>query len=273
MNHIYLSRMKNFWLLACLLSCCIAGAQTNTIAHGHAHNDYVHKRPLEEALENGFTSIEIDVFLHKGQLKVAHVPLGLDDKKTLEELYLEPIAKRVRENGGWVYKGVEQPVIFMIDFKTEGTETYAKLKEVMTKYADIITTYSNGVVKQQRAVNILISGSSPVTSLMKEETSACSIDGGIGSIGNTDKRKVCSRYSSSWGSYFNWKGKGPMPPKQRELLDSLVAQVHAQGKEIRFWAIPDNERVWKVLLDAGVDWVNTNRLAEYNKFWQGRKKD
>ena len=265
--------MKNFWLLACLLSFCVAGAQTNTIGHGHAHNDYVHKRPLQEALENGFTSIEIDVFLHKGELKVAHVPLGLDGKKTLEELYLEPIAKRVRQNGGWVYKGIQQPVIFMIDFKTEGTETYEKLKQVMAKYADIITTYSNGMVKEQRAVNILISGSSPVASLMKEETNTCSIDAGIGSIGNADRRKVCTRYSSSWGSYFTWKGKGPMPAKQRELLDSLVAEVHAQGKEIRFWAIPDNVNVWKVLLDAGVDWVNTNRLAEYSKFWMGRKKD
>lgn len=263
--------MKYLWLIALVIWGITTTAQVDCIAHGHAHNDYIHKRPLQEALENGFTSIEIDVFLHKGKLVVAHVPLALDSRKTLEQLYLEPISKRVKENGGWVYKGLEQPIIFMIDFKTDGIETYEKLKEVLSKYPDVITTYTKGKVQQQQAVNILISGGSPVVVMLKEESSPATSDAGIGSIDNAENRVVCTRYSSSWGSYFTWKGNGPMPAKQKALLDSLVAKVHAQGKEIRFWAIPDNPNVWQVLLDAGVDWVNTDRLSDYNKFWKGRK--
>ncbi|MEY4613753.1 MAG: hypothetical protein RL179_1726, partial [Planctomycetota bacterium] len=36
----------------------------------HSHNDYVHSRPLVEALEQGFDSVEADVFLVKNDLLV-----------------------------------------------------------------------------------------------------------------------------------------------------------------------------------------------------------
>ena len=41
------------------------------LANAHAHNDYEHDRPLLDALDEGFTSIEADVFLVEGQLLVA----------------------------------------------------------------------------------------------------------------------------------------------------------------------------------------------------------
>ncbi|MEO1437111.1 MAG: hypothetical protein AAFV80_16335, partial [Bacteroidota bacterium] len=47
---------------------------------GHAHNDYERDQPLHEALEFGFPSIEIDLFLHKGSIKVAHYSVGLGNK-------------------------------------------------------------------------------------------------------------------------------------------------------------------------------------------------
>ena len=62
------------------------------IPYGHSHNDYTRKRPLWDALENGFTSIEVDVFLASdGSLRVSHIPFALKLKPTLDELYLKPI--------------------------------------------------------------------------------------------------------------------------------------------------------------------------------------
>ena len=37
----------------------------------HAHNDYMHERPLFDALDNGFRSIEADVFAIGDSLHVA----------------------------------------------------------------------------------------------------------------------------------------------------------------------------------------------------------
>jgi hypothetical protein len=61
------------------------------LAAAHAHNDYEHDRPLFDALEHGFTSVEADVWLVDGELRVAH---DLEDAKpgvTLESLYLDPL--------------------------------------------------------------------------------------------------------------------------------------------------------------------------------------
>ena len=70
---------------------------------GHSHNDYTRSRPLYEALEQGFLSLEIDVFLHKNRLVVSHVPLGLGFKKDLETLYLKPLQEIVAKNAGMVW--------------------------------------------------------------------------------------------------------------------------------------------------------------------------
>lgn len=249
------------WLF---IVCC--SAQVTPLIHGHAHNDYVHKRTLFEAIENGFTSIEIDVFLHNNKLVVSHVSLDLNNKPTIEELYFEPIKKVIEENNGWVYAAQKKPVVFMIDFKTDGTATYKRLKEILNRYKDILTVYQGDSVVEQKAVNILILGSSAVNSLRQEKLSLATADAGINSITNAEIRGVATRFSSSWGSCFSWRGKGEMPAEQKAKLDSLVNLVHSYKKQIRFWAIPDNPTVWKTLTDARVDWINTDKLAAYRQF-------
>ena len=42
------------------------------LLRAHAHNDYLHSRPLADALAHGFWSIEADVWLTNGALLVAH---------------------------------------------------------------------------------------------------------------------------------------------------------------------------------------------------------
>src|SRR5712692_10174041 len=42
------------------------------LKHAHAHNDYEHKRPLLDALDHGFCSVEADVFLDGDALLVGH---------------------------------------------------------------------------------------------------------------------------------------------------------------------------------------------------------
>jgi glycerophosphoryl diester phosphodiesterase len=255
------------WLFAV---CCYA--QVTPLLHGHAHNDYVHQRPLFEAIENGFTSIEIDVFLHNNKLVVSHVGVGLNSKPTIEELYFEPVKKVIEQNNGWVYASQKKPVVFMIDFKTDGTSTYEKLKEILNRYKDILTIYKGDSVVQQRAVNILISGSSPGNSLRQEKLSLATVDAGINSITNAEVRGVATRFSSSWSSCFSWRGKGEMPAEQKARLDSLVNLVHSYNKQIRFWAIPDKPAVWKALTDAGVDWINTNKLTAYRRFTEQERR-
>src|SRR3954449_8809162 len=71
----------------------------------HAHNDYEHPRPLFDALDHRFGSVEADIFLVGDQLLIGHDATELDPSRTLESLYLDPLAARVKANHGRVYPG------------------------------------------------------------------------------------------------------------------------------------------------------------------------
>ncbi len=61
------------------------------LLHAHAHNDYEHARPLFDALDHGFCSIEADVYVVNGQLLVAHDREKVSPSRTLQALYLDPM--------------------------------------------------------------------------------------------------------------------------------------------------------------------------------------
>lgn len=250
-----------------LIVLSILSTTAQVVQHGHAHNDYMHKRPLYGALESGFTSIEIDVFLHNNDLIVSHTSAGLDKKMDIEEEYLKPIQKIIGENGGHVYKDYTGPVIFMIDIKTGGDATYAKLKEILGRYKDILAVYRHDSIIKPGPIHILFSGNKPFDGVLNDETGYATLDADIKNMKDTKYLSVITRYSDPWGSYFSWDGIGPMPDDEIEKLDTLVSQAHRKGKEIRFYAIPDRPEVWRVLLNAGVDWVNTDKLKEYSRFY------
>ena len=43
------------------------------LPNAHAHNDYLHRHPLTDALDRGFTSVEADVFLRGHELYLGHL--------------------------------------------------------------------------------------------------------------------------------------------------------------------------------------------------------
>jgi hypothetical protein len=105
----------------------------------HAHNDYYHPRPLLDALERGFNSVEADVHLVDGELLVAHHRDSVAAGRTLERLYLEPLRARVRANGGRVHPG-RAPLLLLIDIKSDSLATWAALQAVLGRYAELLTT-------------------------------------------------------------------------------------------------------------------------------------
>ena len=130
-------------VLACLFAAgipCPAYAEQGAVAPvGHAHNDYRHERPLLDALDNGFGSVEADVYLRDGELLVGHDPWELKPDRTLERLYLAPLAARVKANDGRVHRGVDRFWLF-IDIKTDGKNCYAALQKQLQALQTAPTT-------------------------------------------------------------------------------------------------------------------------------------
>lgn len=226
----------------------------------HAHNDYLHPRPLIDALEQGFCSVEADVFLVAGdQLLVGHTRSELTPERTLERLYLKPLQDRVERHEGRVYPA--GPIFtLLVDFKSEAATTYAALKKLLVPYQTMLCRIEEGRWIPG-AVQIVISGDRPITPITESKTRVVFLDGRLPDLEQSVPVHVMPLISDRWSAYFRWRGEGPIPDSERQRLQQVVAQAHDRGQRIRFWATPDRIEVWRVLQDAGVDLINTDDLA------------
>ncbi len=251
----------------CLIICLSANGQVVPLPQAHAHNDYEHDRPLLDALAQGFTSVEADVHLIDGELYVAHArPLFKNMKKTLQALYLEPLAQRVRANEGSVYPAYEGEFLLMIDIKADGEAVYRLLHQQLEAYRDILTFYESGE-KKRGAVTIFLSGDRPVDLAKADPNRLVGIDGRPSDLGKGYTADFMPVISDNYRKHLSWRGKKRnKKPAELEALKKWIAEAHEEGKKVRLWATPERKKVWRVLLEAGVDFLNTDQLSELQGF-------
>ncbi len=240
-------------------------AQSITLANAFAHNDYRHKRPLLDAETNGYTHIEADVFLHGGKLVVAHINPYFKGKRTLENLYLAPLAAQAAKNNGRVYAGNDQSVTLMVDIKTDAKKTYAELKELLEKYRPILSSYDTGKVSI-RAVTIVLSGHKPYDIVRTEKNRLAFIDEDLRKVDRDTIANVSRMASCKYSKLLKWKGNGIISQREKERLCNYVTIAHKNGEQVRLWASPDNKAVWKEILSCGVDLINTDKLVALKEF-------
>jgi hypothetical protein len=234
------------------------------LIHAHAHNDYEHKRPLFEALENGFCSVEADVFLVDGKLLVGHTRSSLRPERTLESLYLDPLRERAKANGGKIYPG--GPTIFLlVDVKSKPKETCAAVLKVLDGYDDIISVTRDGKF-EPRAVTVVISGNCDRDTVTEPAVRRAGIDGRPSDLDSDAPVHEIPWVSDSWRPRFHWKGDVPMPEEERTRLREFTAKAHKHGRLVRFWATPENADLWKELRADGVDLLNTDKLSDLKDF-------
>ena len=248
-----------------LFICSNCSLQTKAIP-GHAHNDYENERPLFDALENGFISVEVDVHLVDGNLYVAHdSPKKLDPALTLEALYLQPLETHISKNNGFVYPNYTAPFYLMIDIKTSAKPSYDQLKAILSNYTSILSVIKNGV-EQKGPVKIFISGNRPIDEVLKEELKLAGLDGRPRDLEKNIPASIMPVVSDKYSNFLSWDGTGKIKEAELEKLKLLVQNTHAQHKKLRLWASPDHPVVWKFLIDNGIDLINTDRLKEFRVF-------
>jgi hypothetical protein len=255
------------WILYATIAMAssLAIAQDATpLPNAHAHNDYEHDRPLLDALDHGFCSVEADIHLVDGELLVAHDADKVEPGRTLQKLYLDPLQARAGANGGRIYSGGPR-FILLIDFKTSGEETYAALRPVLESYKEILTRFTPDLT-EENAVTVVISGSRPVDVLRAEPERYAAIDGRFPDLDGKVNPHLIPMISDSWWGRYKWTGKGDMPDNVRDGVAQDVLRAHEQGCIVRYWALPHNEELWQYLLEAGVDLINADDLPRLQTF-------
>lgn len=236
------------------------------ITQAHAHNDYVHAHPLFDALDNGFCSVEADIFVTNGQLLVAHELSQTKPGRTLQKLYLDPLRERVKENGGHIYTNGPQFTL-LIELKQDWRLAYPALHSVLTNYTDVLSSFSDGV-EHTNAIIAIITGHQNQTMFAGETIRYAALDGQVSDLDKNPSPLLVPWISGNWKAHFLWKGAGAMPEADLRKLQTIVARAHKQGRRVRFWNAPDNPNFWQAMHVADVDLINTDNLPGVANFFR-----
>lgn len=240
------------------------------LRRAHAHNDYQHSRPLEDAADLGFTSVEVDVFPGEDRLLVAHHVLELIFRRTFEDLYLKPLIARLEASGSVLgHPLAEQGGFFLlVDAKDDGEAVLDLLEEKLSPHRRWLTRWVDGRLVPGE-LTVLLSGSRPIETLRARRERIIHLDGRPGELDRFDAA-LAPMVSTSWRSLFRWRGRGEQPEEERRELEELVARAHAGGHRLRFWALPHDERVWEAVHAAGVDLLQSDDLERLARFLRSR---
>ena len=254
----------------------------------HAHNDYEHAHPLFDALHEGFVGVEADVYLVGKDLRVSHEEAkDWTRVPTLEDAYLTPLHRlKTRHNNGGIYADGSR-VLLLVDIKTDADRTYARLHEVLSAYdAKTPGLFSRwekrprGESASRGAIDVVITGNRPGEQMLRQDKRYAGYDGRLTDVGRPPGpdwgRDFMPLISDNWKAAFvnesAWDGTGDVPAATRARMEALVAQVHREGRMLRFWNLPkDAPPVWGVLYDAGVDLINTDDLPRLAKYVRSRQ--
>lgn len=244
------------------------------LPHAHSHNDYEQARPLLDALDHGFTSVEADVWLVNDRLLIGHTFFQLEANATFESEYLEPLAQRVAAHGGRVYDDWHESVQLLVDVKTDAEATYRALERALARHQAMLTRFVDGESKPG-AVTVVISGNRPRALMASQRERLAAFDGRVEDVPQRISPSLMPLVSARWDDDFRWHGEGGMPPSERLRLRELVAATHAGGQRLRFWGTPENlpgrDAVWAELVAAGVDYVNTDDLNGLRGWFDARE--
>lgn len=243
-----------------------ASAQTsaeNPLNRAHSHNDYMQAAPFVLAYQNQFGSVEADVHLRNDTLFVAHDSQDISADRTFDKLYLQQIVKQVSKNQGSIYKDKSRVMTLLVDLKTTSKPTLQALVRTLSPYQDLLLP--KGTVK------VVVSGDTPAPDQFDQYPAFIFFDGRPGTTYTPAQAARLGMISQDFHKYSQWNGKGIPVEKDRKAIQEVIAAAHSLGKPFRFWASPDIINAWKILMNLGVDYINTDHVAELGTFLANRK--
>jgi alkaline phosphatase len=223
----------------------------------HSHNDYEQALPFYTAYQNGFESIEADVFLKDADLFVAHTPQNIRKERTLSSLYLQPVEKIIAANKGHVYTNAGKKLQLLIDIKTEAYTTLDALVRLLKNYPSVIN-HPN--------ITIVISGNRPKEEDYINYPSYIFFDGRPGINYSEAVLKKVALISTGFAGISQWNGKTVLPADDRNKLVKVITAAKKLNKPFRFWGCPDTATAWKEFIKMGVDFINTDHIEQLAAF-------
>jgi len=224
--------------------------------HAHSHNDYEQTQPFFLAYQEQFGSIEADIHLVDGKILVGHDSKSLSNARSLEALYLRPLATIIQKNAGVIYSN-KQGLQLLIDVKTAAEPTLAALIVLLKQYPTII---------QCKELKLVISGNRPAEDKWSSYPAYIWFDGRLNTEYTADAWKKVGLLSEDFGSFV--KQRFPLKPTEVELvkIQTVLEKARLVNKPTRFWGTADDTSTWKKIMEWGLDYINTDRIIALSDF-------
>ncbi len=204
-----------------------------------------------EALEAGAGSLEADVFLIDGELRIGHSLAEAQKGARLQDVYVpfvdHPILRRP------IADGRTENVLLLVDIKTDGAKAWLRLRELLAEVKDRLAGARPG------AVRVVVSGDRDQQAILSDPAGLAGVDGRFDEPRAGIPAWRIPLVSGSWTSFFAWRGRGAFPEDQAAKLAGMTSAIRAEGRRSRFWASPDLPLAWSALKKGGADFINTDR--------------
>jgi alkaline phosphatase len=241
--------------LQLLLSVAVLLVTGNVFAQArfsHSHNDYANNTPFYKAFNNGYNSIEADIFLVNGELLVSHSDKYLEPERTLKGMYLDPILYALR-------KDTTRRLCLLVDIKAD----YAKVLPKLEKELKALEPYLLSRTNSNGRLKILISGNRPQGADFNKYSSVFWFDDDLVYPHEPAQWARIGQVSLNFEKWSKWKGVGTIPETDRKRLQKTVDSVHTNtGKLVRFWGAPDTPEAWETQINFGADIIGTDKIEQ-----------
>lgn len=226
----------------------LAGDDRPARTRGHAHNDYEHPRPLLDALDQRFLSVEVDVFWRDAStIAVAHFPWQM--RGELAPLYLDPLERLVRARGSVFGDGA--PFFLWIDLKDDSDALVDAIDTRLSQSPDVFTRFYDDTGEDARPVRVILTGAAAKERYVERAERFAIRDS------NTIVDAAAPMPDSRFGFYaLSHAGldQGSLDAAYRAAKES------AGDRALRIYGAPDDEANWCAQHGAAIDWIGTDRL-------------
>ena len=248
---------KLFLVLAALLPLSLAAQQPVVL---HSHNDYNRTAPFWEAYSQHCRSIEADVHWYEGELLVGHDVEDLKPENTFLRMYVDPIVRTFRANGGKMWAGSPDRLMLMVELKSATEPELTEVIKLLEQFPDVFCSPDG--------VQIAITGNTPAKEHFCDYPAWIGYDGDIRDNYTPEQLERVALVSNSFRMFAKkWNGKGRMIDPELDAVNAAIAKVHSWGKPIRFWEAPEGTTAYFTFWKLGVDIINTDKPAVASLFF------
>ncbi|KAF8339618.1 uncharacterized protein EI90DRAFT_3037253 [Cantharellus anzutake] len=238
----------------------------------HSHNDSSRKVPVYHALSLGAGSIEADVRVVNSSLLVGW---SNDPDVTFVSSYVKPLEALLdacNSKAGGRKRGIydvapELPLQLMIDLKSDVQVSFPMVFEALEplrKKGYLTTYYCQTGQIHYSAITVIITTHANVFELVEAlEARDMFMDAPLLNIRDPSLTPTIS--PTAHMSFIRHFGNGWMIGRHRQELRRLIDAAHEKGIMVRIWDVPNSpkwfrNRIWRMLLDEGVDWLNADDI-------------